>query len=213
MFTTKARQDGFKLSLPDDFIVKEINNKYAKVLQKQHGFFYKPIDYLNESIQKIQILGFSEATIAQQQHGIGSSAFNNPDRKEQNKFLHTASDFIYRSEVNPLQLIDKTLNITFKHNIGFVNYFILFENFWYLYSRDMKYQDIDNNFVIDILNHEGYVYARIHLYGVHMNSMDMLDLDYTQPVANSQTFTVSFKYSNLEYEFIMDELKHVFNFD
>lgn len=213
MFTTKAKQDGFKLTLPDEFIVEEINNKYAKVLQKQHGFFYKPIDFLNESIQKIQILGFSDATVAQQQHGIGYPLYGDDSRMEQNKFLHTGTDFIYRSEVNPLQLIDKTLNVVFKHNVGFVNYFLLFENFWHLYARDKQYKEIDKDFTIDILNHEGYVYARIHLYGVYMNSMDMLDLDYTQPVASSQTFNVSFKYSNIDFEFIEDKLEHVLIFD
>ena len=32
--------------------------------------------------------------------------------------------------------------------------------------------------------------------------MDMLSLDYTQPVAQSQSFKVEFKYSNFDFEFI-----------
>ena len=30
----------------------------------------------------------------------------------------------------------------------------------------------------------------------------MLDFDYTQPIANSQTFKVEFKYSNINFDFI-----------
>jgi hypothetical protein len=35
-----------------------------------------------------------------------------------------------------------------------------------------------------------------------INSIEMLDLNYTQPVAQSQTFKVEFKYSNFDLEFI-----------
>ena len=35
-----------------------------------------------------------------------------------------------------------------------------------------------------------------------VNAMDMLSLDYTQPVAQSQSFKVEFKYSNFDFEFI-----------
>ena len=38
--------------------------------------------------------------------------------------------------------------------------------------------------------------------------MDMLEFDYTQPVAQSQTFNIEFKYSNFDFEFIsIDELQ------
>lgn len=203
MLSTKARQDGFRLSLPNDFLLNNIKEKYSKILQNQRGFFTKPIDYLNESIQKVQLLGFSEATVVQQQHGIGSPLDpNNVNRIDANNFLHTASDFIYRSESNPLQLIDKTLNITFKHNLGFLNYFMLFENFWNQYARDTDQGIIPSTFCIDILNYDGSVYCRVLLHGIYMHGMDMLDLDYSQPVASSTTFNVVFKYSNIEFEFM-----------
>jgi hypothetical protein len=35
-----------------------------------------------------------------------------------------------------------------------------------------------------------------------INGMDMLDFDYTQPIAQSGTFKVEFKYSNFDYQFI-----------
>jgi hypothetical protein len=210
MFSTKSRQDFYRLILPEHFIVDDISEKYAKILQDQHGFFYRPIDYLNESIQKIQILGFSEATSSQIQHNIGHSLHNDPNREAQNRFLHTGTDFIYRSEVNPLQLIDKTLNITFKHNLGFINYFMMFENFWHYYARDTEYKNMEMDFTIDILNYDGTVYSKIKLYGCILHGMDMLDLDYSQPIAQSQTFQVTFKYSNIDFEFVTDNIKHNF---
>lgn len=201
MFSLKGRQDGFRLLLPQEFICDEINDKYAKILQNQKSFFTKPIDFLNETIQSVQVLGFSDGTVNQPQPGIGHPLID-PNRVKQNKFLHTATDFTYRSEVNPLQLIDKTLNITFRHTLGFLNYFLLFENFWYLYSRDKQYKDISFTFNIDIINQNGQVYSKIVLYDPIIHGIDMLDLNYTKPVAESQTFTVIFKYSNIDYQFI-----------
>ena len=201
MFSLKGRQDGFRLLLPQEFICDEINDKYAKILQNQKSFFTKPIDFLNETIQSVQVLGFSDGTVNQPQPGIGHPLID-PNRVKHNKFLHTATDFTYRSEVNPLQLIDKTLNITFRHTLGFLNYFLLFENFWYLYSRDKQYKDISFTFNIDIINQNGQVYSKIVLYDPIIHGIDMLDLNYTKPVADSQTFTVIFKYSTIDYQFI-----------
>ena len=40
----------------------------------------------------------------------------------------------------------------------------------------------------------------------------MLEFDYTQPVAQSQTFNIEFKYSNFDFEFIdIDELTTEFD--
>ena len=201
MFTLKGRQDLFKLTLPNDFICEEINDKYAKIIKEQKSFLTKPIDFLNETIQSVQILGFNEGTFQQPQSATGKPVID-PSRKEQNRFLHTSSEYSYRSEKNPIALIDKTLNIFFRHTLGFVNYFLLFENFFYQYARDRKYSELTNQFNIDIFNNIGEVYSRIVIFDPVINGIDMLDLNYNAPVAQSQTFKVEFKYSNLDFQFI-----------
>lgn len=200
--TLKGRQDGFKLIIPENFICNEIKDKYAKIIQDQKSFAYRPIDYLNETIQSIQILGFLEGTVPQQQTGRGQQPLIDQSRKLQNRFMHTSTDYIYRSEKNPIALIDKTLNVNFRHTLGFVNYFLVFENFFYQYSRDRSYKELCDSFTIDIFNNIGEVYSRIVVMDPVINSIDMLDLNYTQPVAQSQTFKVEFKYSNLDYQFL-----------
>lgn len=201
MFTLKGRQDLFKLTLPDDFIAKEINEKYAKIIKEQKSFSYRPIDFLNETIQSVQVLGFIDGTVQQQQPATGKPIIN-PNRKLENKFLHTASEYNYRSDKNPIALIDKTLNIYFRHTLGFVNYFLLFENFFYQYSRDRKYDELSSQIPIDIFNNKGEVYSRIIIMDPIVNSIDMLDLNYNSPIAQSQTFKVEIKYSNIDYQFI-----------
>ena len=201
MLTLKERKDNFRFLLPSNFIVEEINDKYARILQEQHSFIYKPIDFLNETIRSIQVLGFNEATFVQQQPGTGHNL--RKMRTEQNKFMFSATERAYRGEVNPLQLLDKTFNVTFRHTLGFINYFMLFENFWYIYHRDTDSKDLSNNqFFIDFMDGYGRAYSRIVLEDPLINSIDMLSLDYTAPIASSETFNVAFKYSNIDYQFL-----------
>ena len=51
----------------------------------------------------------------------------------------------------------------------------------------MKYDDLPQRFNVDLLNERGEIYSRIVLYYPMINSMDMLEFDYTQPIAQSQT--------------------------
>ena len=202
MFGLKGRQDGFRLILPKEFLIPEVEERYAKLLKDKHGYYLTPIDFINESIQKVNVLGFQNATVIQQQTTRGAEPTLNEKRIDQNKFLYGGSEFNYRSSVSPIALTDKTFNITFRHSLGYLNYFILFENFWFQFSRDMKYDDLPQRFNIDLLNEIGEIYARIVLYYPMINSMDMLEFDYTQPIAQSQTFNIEFKYSDFDFEFI-----------
>lgn len=200
----KGRQDRWRLLLPEDLIPNEIKEKYAKVLKRQHSFTYKPIDLLNESIQKIQVLGFTGGTIEQPQSMRGEP-LRTPSRIAENDMMHSANTVPYRSPDGPVSLVDKTLNVDFRHQAGFLNYFLLFESFFYQYSRDTESDTLPSVFPIDIYNEDGEVYCRIMLYDPLIDSMDMLDLDFTQTVAQSQTFRVVFKYSNIDFQFIEDD--------
>lgn len=204
MFTLRGRQDYFRLNFPKEFIAKEIEEKYTKILQDKHSFITTPIDFINETIQSVEVLGFTDAVIAQQQTGRGTRA-SSSDRIMQNKFLHTSSDVNYRSEVNPINLIDKTLNVNFRHTLGFVNYFLLFENFFYQYQRDTKYENLIPNLFIDIMDNIGNIYSRIEIIHPVISGMDMLSLDFTQPLAQSQSFKIEFKFSNIDFQFIEDD--------
>lgn len=201
MLALRGRQDNFRLLLPKDFLCKEIEEKYSNILKEKHGVFKSPIDFLNETIQRVEVLGFTDATIQQQQSSRGEPLIKK-DRIKQNNFMYPSTDYNYRSEVSPIALTDRTINIEFRHTLGFLNYFMVYENFWYMFSRDKTYKELFNRINVDIMNEIGSIYCRIVLFDPLMNAMDMLSLDYTQPVAQSQSFKVEFKYSNFDFEFI-----------
>ena len=202
MLALKGRQNGFRLILPKEFLCPEIEEKYTKILRMKHSYFYKPIDFLNETIQKVQILGFNNATIQQQQSVQGDKPLIDSRRQRQNEFMYPSTDYNYRSETSPLSLVDRTLNVEFRHTNGYLNYFMLFENFWYQYARDRKYSELCKQFNIDLLDDKGSIYSRVVLFDPLVNGMDMLDFDYTQPIAQAGTFKVEYKYSNFDYQFI-----------
>ena len=202
MFGLKGRQDGFRLLFPKEFLVPEIEEKYSNILKEKHGYYVTPIDFLNESIQKVNVLGFQNGTVQQNQTSRGSEPTFKQNRIEQNNFLYAGTEYNYRNGVSPISLTDRTFNVTFRHTLGYLNYFMIFENFWYQFSRDMDYSSLMQQLFIDILNEKGSIYSRIVLYYPLINSMDMLEFDYSVPVAQSQTFNVEFKYSNFDFEFI-----------
>lgn len=204
MFTLRGRQDGFRLLLPKEFIPKNIEEKYTKILQDQRSFIVKPIDFLNETIQKVDVLGVTDATIMQSQQRLGDYPNNLPNAKT-NNFRYPAADVPYRNVANPEALIDKTLNITFRHTLGYLNYFIIFESFMEHYRRDYKGKDLPKQISVDLLNSKGSIYCKIILENPLIDGIDMLSFDYTQPIAQSQTFTVVFKYSDFKYEFLEAE--------
>ena len=206
MLSLKSRQDMYRLILPDELIPEEINEKYTKILTDRRSFIYKPIDLLNETIQKIQVLGFNNGTVAQQQVMTGHSVMhpNDPAYEPQNAFQYAHTDYNYRTAANPVALVDKTFNIDFRHTLGYLNYFILFESFFYQNMRDMNYKNLPKQMNVDIYNEGGEIYSRIVLFDPLIDGIDMLDLDFSQPIANSQTFRVIFKYSNIDFQFLED---------
>lgn len=201
MLSLKGRQDTWRLLFDTDFIPEEIREKYTKVLLNRKSFISDPASFISETVQKIQLLGFSSATYAQQQ-GTRGEPVRDQNRIEENNMMGGMDEVQYRSVASPIQIIDKTINVQFRMSQGYLNYFILFESFFYKYCKDTTSGELDKHFAIDIYNEFGEIYARIILYNPVIDSMDMLDLDFTQPVATSQTFQVSFKYSNIDFQFI-----------
>lgn len=200
MLALNAKNNGVRILFPREFIHPEVEEKYSRILRNKRSFFTRPIDFLNETIQKVDIFGFQNGAILQRQTNRGEPIID-PERIEQNKFLHTQADYAYRSEVSPLELVDKTLNVEFRHTLGFLNYIMLFENFWYIYARDMQYKDMVRQFKIEVFDEYGEIFCNILIDDPIINGMDMISFDYSQPITAASTFKIEFKYSNFDFEF------------
>lgn len=201
MFTLANKKDGFRLLLPKDFLLPQIQEKYGKILTRKRSFYINPIDFLNETIQSVDVLGFQNATIPQDQPSKGIINTDTKN-KEAEEFLYPSAPYAWRNPQSPLSIIDMTLNIQFRHTLGYLNYMMIYENFLLQYSRSTAYDKLPDAFYVDLFDERGVIYSRLKLAYPIINGMDMLTFDYTQPIAQNESFKVEFKYSNFDFEFI-----------
>lgn len=198
MFSLNSRKDSFRLRIPKEFIPERLLIKYSKILEKENSFIKDPVEFLNESIQQIDVLGVSDATINQSQTGLGYPG------EDSNELLYAASQFNYRSPSSPLKLIDKSMNIYFRHSLGYISYFLIMEIFWEAYKRNTNSDSISYQFNVDIVNYDGQILSRCVIYNPLIDAIDCLSFDYRKPLAESDTFKVIFKYNNFEYQYLPD---------
>ena len=104
MFTLANKKDGFRLLLPKDFLLPDIQKKYGNIIRKKRSFYVNPIDFLNETIQTVDVLGFQNATITQDQPSKGTTD------KDTDEFLFPSAPYSWRNPQSPLSIIDMTLN-------------------------------------------------------------------------------------------------------
>lgn len=197
MLSLSPRYDLFRFAFPKDFIPKEVNDKYQKVLSKNAGVLTTPIDYLNESIQGINIPGISDLTIDQEQHSHNSISGERLN-------VEPARQNTYKTPANPLANISKEVTVTFRFNQGFYNYFLLYETIFWKYCKPLDYPNEDYLY-IDLMDETGRVTARIKYYDCHINGIDGIDLNYSKIERDTGTFDVVFKFNNIDFVFVDEE--------
>lgn len=199
MLSLSPRYDLFKFLLPGDFLPKNIEEKYYKILSQNAGVIQKPIDYLNESIQSINIPGISELNTIQEQHGFNPIKRSNTNLGKIN--VEPNHGVTYLSSDNPLSKINKEFKITFRLNQGLYNYFMLYETIFYRYLKNFNEKQ-DELFIIELLDETGKITSRIKLLDIFIDGIDGLDFTYSKVERESNTFEVTFKFNNIDFEFI-----------
>lgn len=196
MLSLSPRYDLFKFELPKTFLPDVVSKKYQDILNKNAGVLATPIDYLNESIQGVNIPGISELITDQLQHSHnsitpGSSKINvEPSRSNS-----------YKAVGNPLDKIDKEITISFRFNQGFYNYFMLYETIFWKYCKPTNYPDEDI-LSVELMDETGKVVSKIKFLDCVINGIDGLEFSYSKVERDSGTFNVSFKFNNIDFVFI-----------
>lgn len=195
MLSLSPRYDLFRFAFPKDFIPQSIEEKYLKIINKTPGVLTTPIDYLNESIQGVNIPGISDVLIQQQQHSS-----NNIQRLPHKINVEPKREAVYRSTANPLEKIGQEFKITFRMNQGLYNYFMLYE---IILMQMTKPGEVDQQpvLILEIMNEDGEVIAKIYYKGVLIDNIDGLDFNYNKIERDTGTFDVSFKFNNIDFEF------------
>lgn len=196
MLSLSPRYDLFKFSLPKDFLPKDVEEKYQGLLAKNAGVLTTPIDYLNESIQAINFPGISDIIVTQIQHS------SNDIKRTLGKLnVEPKREQIYSSTANPLDKIEQSFKVTFRMNQGLYNYFMLYETTFHQICKpqEHKHQPV---FFIELMDEDGVVTSRIIFKNVLIDGIDGLEFSFNKVERDSGTFDVTFKFSNIDFEFI-----------
>ena len=193
------RYDLVRFHLPKTFLPPEIEQKYTAILNKDAYTTTTAIDYLNESIQAVNMPGINGLTTVQVQHG-----FNGIEKTESRLNVEASHEITYMTVGNPLEKIDKEFKVTFRSNNGLLNYFMLYETaFWYACRE--KDWDCEDAMYIELLNEDGTVLSRVTYMQVHLEGIEGLEFNYTKIDRESNTFDVTFKFNNIDFEYMINE--------
>lgn len=196
MLSLTPRLDLFRFVLPKEFLPKEIEEKYSNIFYTNSSVITSPIDYLNESIIGISFPGIADINITQDQHG------SNDIRRVKGKInVEPKHEIVHVSTDNPLEKIDKEFKVTFRLNQGLYNYFMIYETIFHIICKPILKPSLDFLYV-DILNENGNVTSRIKFMDCFINGIDGLDFEYTKVDRDPGTFQVSFRFNNIDFEFI-----------
>jgi hypothetical protein len=199
MLSLSPRYDLFRFHLPKTFLPPEIEAKYTAILNKDSYTMTSAIDYLNESIQGVSMPGINDLTTIQTQHGS-----NGIERTANRINVEASHEITYLTVENPLEKIDKEFKVTFRSNNGLLNYFMLYETaFWYA-CREYTW-DCEPVMYIELLNEDGTVVSRVKYIDVHFNGIDGLDFNYSKIERESDTFDITFKFNNIDFEYLINE--------
>ena len=196
MLSLSPRYDLFRFSFPKDFLPKEIEEKYYKILNTNSGVITAPIDYLNESIQGVNFPGMSDILIQQQQHGVNSG-----ERRFGKINVEPKHDINYQSTSNPLDKISPEFKVTMRVNQGLYNYLMMYETILHQMSKTKEYND-SSVLTLEIMDATGVVTSKIYFKQVLMDGIDGLDFSYNKVERESGTFDITFKFNNIDFEFI-----------
>lgn len=204
MLSLSPRADLFVFKFPKDFLPKEIEEKYTKLLNKDKSVIRTAIDYLNESIQGISFPGLSDLLVEQTQHsahptnrgvqiGLKGARVNAEPARSNNTY----------SPANILSQINGEFTVTFRKNQGMYNYFMLYEAIFHKVLKE--YANItkpDDFFEIDILEESGKIFGKVKLFQPRIDGIDGLEFNYNKLERQVETFDLKFKFNNIDFEII-----------
>ena len=196
MLSLSPRYDLFRFQFPRDFLPQEVSEKYAKIINREPGVIISPIDYLNESIQGVNFPGISDVNIQQSQHSS-----NSIERNGKRLNVEPKTDIIHTSTSNPLDKINKEFKVTLRMNHGLYNYFMLYETLFHYICKPILRNE-EPVLYIELQDEDGVVRARIKYMDCHMDGIDGLDFTFNKIERDSGTFDVTFKFNNIDFDFV-----------
>ena len=171
-----SKNSNFVLLLPKGFIYEDIDKRYNRFLSRLPKTYETVIDYLNVSAQSMSFTGVTAENVQQEfQH-----------RLQQWKSGH---DFDRQ--------FTREFSITFKLNEGFINYWIMFEQF----RRYLEFKQ-ENEFLKDVrvsfIDRHGYELITFEFLQITMTGISEVSLDFSSNTPDFNTFICDFTFNDFK---------------
>ena len=202
MLSLSPRADLFVFHFPKDFLPKEIEEKYTKIINRDKSVIQTPIDYLNESVQAIDFPGFTNLISEQSQHSPQHPENHNPQLGLKGKRINIepARTNVSYSPANILSQLAGEFTVTLRKNQGLYNYFMMYETIFHKILKEYdNVEKEDDLFYIDILEESGAIMGRITLFQPRFDGIEGLQFSYNKLERQSETFDVKFRFNNIDF--------------
>ena len=205
MLSLSPRLDLFVFKFPKDFLPKEIEEKYTKILNREKSVIRNAIDYLNESIQGVSFPGITDLLTEQQQYSTEHPENHNPQKGLKGKriSIEPSRNNISYSPKNILSQISGEFTVTLRKNQGLYNYFMMYETIFYKALKE--YANVtkqDDFFEIDILDSTGRVIGKVKLFQPRIDGIDGLEFSYNKLERQVETFDLKFRFNNIDFDIL-----------
>jgi hypothetical protein len=179
-----SRNNSFDFRFPRGFIPTEVAEKYKKYLNRvPGGLLAEPVDFVNYSIQGVNIPGITFDPITQADND-GTTRY-------------------HRGAVPIQNTIAREFTVTFQLLDGFINYWIMMDTLLYYYARSTEQPYIEP-FTLRILDAEGASVAFMKFEKIILNSINELNLNMAENVADFSTFECNFFYNKMSLDLEID---------
>jgi len=181
-----SRKDLFYVAFPKKFISDGIEEFYKPYVKRMPTYIDSPRELVKATLQAVTIPSIGYAAV-------------DPFYKE--KYSPTAITRQNRASINPQDLSDKSITLTFKMINGYVNYWILLDAFneHYDFSNAERYMF---DLPVHILDNDGtVVFSRIFKDCI-FTEITEYQLSYSENFAGFDTFSITFNYTTSETKFM-----------
>ena len=177
-----ARKDLFYIEFTKKFIPEQIEEFYRPYIKNMPTQVDSPRDIVEGSLQGITVPSYQFDSVTQGH----VDTFNNNEKSTN-----------WRSTLNPQELTEKSITLTFKLLSGYINYWIMLDTFFYHY--DMKNPNaVIGDISLRILDKDGLImFTRIYRDCL-LTGISDFELSYSDNIQTFETFTATIQYSSVE---------------
>lgn len=179
-----SQNNQFIFNFPENFITRELEEQYQKLMDKNLIPYNHVMDYINATIKDIV---------------FPSVSYNTVDQKK-----YHGKNINWREAGNVMDKFQGEIDVSFRSVDSHTNYFMILEILNAYYLGKTNYLDVVN---IKVLDKDGDLIYTILLKEVIYKSLSELRMAYYATDFNEQTFTLQFNYNFIDIIWELDDIE------